>query len=203
MLKLYYAPGACSLSVHIVTREAGVPCELEKVDLAAKRTERGEDYTKINPKGYVPALRLEDGSVLTEAGVCLQYVADLAPQTDLVPIAGTFARYRLMEWLNFISTEIHKTFGPMFDPSISNELRQRQIGLLGKRFGYLSEHLGSREHLMGEKFTAADAYLFTVLNWTHFLKIDISRWPTLQAFLKRVGARPAVQAAMKAEGLSK
>src|SRR6266550_305369 len=148
-MKLYYTPGACSMAVHIALREAGLPFELEKVDLAGKRTEKGEDFLKINPKGYVPALRLEDGSVLTEAGVCVQYVGDLAPQTDLTPIAGTMGRYRLMEWINFISTEIHKTFGPLFDPSVSDEGRKRQIALLTKRFGYLAEQLSGRECLTG------------------------------------------------------
>ena len=201
-MKLYYTPGACSLSVHIVLREAGVPFELEKVDLRTKRTQKGEDYTTINPKGSVPALRLEDGSILTEAAVCLQYVADLAPQTDLAPIAGTFERYRLMEWINFTSSEIHKTFGPLFDPSASDELRQRQIGLLGKRFDYVNKHLGEHPFLVGGRFTVADAYLYTVLNWTHVHKIAIDRWPALQEYMKRVGERPKVREAMKAEGLS-
>lgn len=202
-MKLYYTPGACSMAVHIVLREAGLPFELEKVDLRSRRTQGGEDYAQINPKGYVPALRLDDGSVLTEVGVCVQYVADLAPQTDLAPVAGTMARYRLMEWLNFISTEIHKTFGPLFDPSASAELRQRQIGLLGKRFGYLAERLTQREFLMGDPFTAADAYLFTVLNWTHVVKMDTTAWPALQAYVKRVADRPAVREVMKTEGLIK
>ncbi|MGZ5161934.1 MAG: glutathione transferase GstA [Burkholderiales bacterium] len=202
-MKLYYTPGACSMAVHIVLREAGVPFELEKVDLRSKRTQGGEDYVQINPKGYVPALRLEDGSVLTEVGVCVQYVADLAPQTDLAPVAGTMARYRLMEWINFISTEIHKTFGPLFDPSASGELRERQIGLLGKRFDYIAEHLTQSGFLTGDKFTAADAYLFTVLNWTHVVKVDASAWPRLQAYVKRVAERPAVRETMKTEGLIK
>jgi glutathione S-transferase len=203
LMKLYYTPGACSMAVHIVLREAGVPFELEKVDLRSKRTQGGEDYVQINPKGYVPALRLEDGSVLTEVGVCVQYVADLAPQTDLAPVAGTMARYRLMEWINFISTEIHKTFGPLFDPSASGELRQRQIGLLAKRLDYVAEHLKQSGFLTGDKFTAADAYLFTVLNWTHVVKLDASAWPPLQAYIARIAERRAVRETMKTEGLIK
>jgi glutathione S-transferase len=202
-MKLYYTPGACSMAVHIGLREAGVPFELEKVDLAAKRTDRGEDYLKVSPKGYVPALRLEDGSLLTEAGVCVQYIADLAPQTELAPLPGTMARYRLMQWINFVSTEIHKTFGPLFDHSAPQQMRQRQIDLLGKRFAYLAEHLANARHLMGDKFTAADAYLFTVLNWTHFLKVDTSKWPALQDSLRRVADRPNVHETMKAEGLAR
>jgi glutathione S-transferase len=202
-MKLYYAPGACSLAVHIALRESGRSFDLEKVDLRAKRTERGEDYTRVNPKGYVPALKLDDGSVFTEAGVCLQYVADLAPQTDLAPVAGSTERYRLMEWLNFISTEIHKTFGPFFDPTTSAELRERQTKILEKRFAYLSEHLGQHRRLMGDKLTIADAYLFTVLNWTKVAKIDTSRWPALEGYVKSIGEEPSVRAALKAEGLSK
>ena len=202
-MKLYYSPGACSLSVHIALRESGHPFELEKVDLRSKRTENGQDYNRINPKGYVPALQLEDGTLLTEAGVCAQYVADLAPQTDLAPLAGTMDRYRLMEWMSFISTELHKTFGPLFDPATSTELRQRQMKLLEKRFAYLSEHLAARRRVLGDKFTVADAYLFTVLNWTHVVKIDMAPWPALQNYMKSVGEEPSVRAAMKAEGLSK
>ena len=202
-MKLYYAPGACSMAVHVALREAALPFELDKVDLASKKTAAGEDYVGINPKGYVPALRLDDGSVLTEAGVCLQYVADLAPRTELAPVAGTMARYRLMEWLSFISAEIHKTFGPLFDPTVSQELRNRQIGTLGKRFDFLEQVLAEQSFLAGETHTVADAYLFTVLNWTHFLKVDVSRWLALQRYMTRIAARPAVVQALKAEGLTK
>ena len=151
----------------------------------------------------MPALQLEDGSVLTEAGVCVQYVADLAPQSELAPIAGTFARYRLMEWINFTATEIHKTFGPLFDPSISDELKQRQIGLLSKRFAYLDQHLSQHEFVTGSKFTSADAYLFTTLNWAHVLKMDLSRPPALTNYARRIAERPAVHETMKVEGLIK
>jgi glutathione S-transferase len=202
-MKLYYTPGACSMAVHIALREAGLPFDLEKVDLRSKRTQGGEDYARINPKGYVPALQLEDGSIMTEAGVCVQYVADLAPQSELAPVAGTMARYRLMEWINFTATEIHKTFGPLFDASISEELRQRQIGLLGKRFAHLEERLSEQEFVTGAKFTSADAYLFTVLNWTHVVKMELARWPSLKDYTRRVAERPAVRETMKAEGLAK
>jgi glutathione S-transferase len=202
-MKLYYTPGACSMAVHIALREAGLPFDLEKVDLQSKRTQTGADYAHINPKGYVPALQLEDGSIMTEAGVCVQYVADLAPQSELAPVAGTMARYRLMEWINFTATEIHKTFGPLFDKSVSEELRQRQIGLIGKHFAHLEEHLGEHEFLTGAKFTSADAYLFTVLNWTHVVKMDLSPWPSLKNYTQRIADRPTVRAAMKAEGLAK
>jgi glutathione S-transferase len=200
-MKLYYTPGACSLAVHIALRESGHPFELEKVDLKTKRTERGQDYLRVNPKGYVPTLQLDDGSTLTEANVCVQYVADLAPQSDLAPIAGTTERYRLMEWMAFTSTEIHKNFSPLFDPTASSELQERQKKLLAKRFDYVSEHLSGRSGLMGDKFTAADAYLFTVLRWANVVKVDLSRWPALQDYLKRNAARPSVRDALKAEGL--
>jgi glutathione S-transferase len=202
-MKLYYTPGACSMAVHVTLREAGLPFDLEKVDLRSKRTQNGEDYARINPKGYVPALQLEDGSVLTEVGVCVQYVADLAPHSELAPIAGTMARYRLMEWINFTATEIHKTFGPLFDPSVTEEFRQRQIGLLSKRFAYLEQHLSDHEFVTGAKFTSADAYLFTVLNWTHVVKMELSRWPALKDYAKRVAERPMVRETMKTEGLVK
>jgi glutathione S-transferase len=201
-MKLYYAPGACSLAVHIALRESGRAFDLEKVDLRAKRTESGEDYSRINPKGSVPALKLDDGSVLTEASVCAQYVGDLAPQTDLVPIAGSMERYRLMEWMNFISTEIHKAFGPFFDPGISAELRERQTKLLQKSFAYVSAHLGQHRRLLGDHLTAADAYLFTVMRWTKIAKIDMSAWPALENYMKGIAEEPSVREAMKAEGLS-
>lgn len=201
-MKLYYTPGACSMAVHISLHEAGLQFELEKVDLKTKRTAAGEDFTQINPKGYVPALRLEDGSVLTEVSACLQYVADQAPQTDLIPVSGTMERYRLLEWIGFISTEIHKTFGPLFDPSLPEDARPRQIALLTKRFGYLADQLSGRQHLTGDRFTVADAYLFTVLNWTKVVKIDLGPWPVLVDFVSRVSGRPAVRETMKAEGLT-
>ena len=202
-MKLYYTPGACSLAVHIALRESGHPFDLEKVDLKTKRTASGQDYTRVNPKGYVPTLELDDGSTLTEASVCVQYVADLAPQSDLAPIAGSMERYHLMEWLAFISTELHKNFSPLFDPSASAELQQRQKKLLEKRFGYLNAHLDGRSGLMSDKFTAADAYLFAVLRWTTVVKIDLGPWPALQQYLKRTAEHPSVKEALKAEGLER
>ncbi|MCU0805116.1 MAG: glutathione binding-like protein, partial [Burkholderiales bacterium] len=159
------------------------------------------DFTNINPKGYVPALGLDDGSVLTEAGTVLQYIADRKPEAGLAPAAGTMERYRLMEWINFISSEIHKGFGPLWNPTTPDEVRKGAIAQLGKRFGYVANALGAKPYLMGEQFTIADAYLFTVLNWTSLHKVDLAPWPTLQAYMGRVAARPKVQETLRAEGL--
>jgi len=197
-MKLYYTPGACSLAVHIALREVGAPFELEKVDLESKRTEHGRDYREINPKGSVPALELDNGEVLTEAAVCLQYVADLAPDKALAPAFGTMARYRLMEWLNFIAAELHKSFSPLFHDA-SGERRDEVVATLKPRFDYVARQLGATDFLLGKTFTVADAYLYAVLNWTHFLKVDISAWPALGAFLSRVARRPSALAAKKAE----
>lgn len=202
-MKLYYTPGACSLAPHIVLRETGSKFETEKVDLAGKRTSTGADYTRINPKGYVPALELDNGQVLTEVGTVIQYIADQKKELDLVPEYRTLERYRLMEWINFISSEIHKTFGPLFKPDTPEATQQNQRTLLAKRFDYLAEQLKGKQFLMGEHFTVADAYLFTVLNWTGMLKVDLAPWPILQTYMARVAIRPAVNDALKAEGLVK
>ena len=202
-MKLYYAPAACSLAPHIALREAGLEFELEKVDLRTHKTADGADYYGINPKGYVPALRLEDGALLTEAGVVLQYIADRKPDTHLAAPAGTMGRYRQMEWLNFISTEIHKVLGQLFKPNASAELRQEVVERLKGRFDYVAKALEHKEYLFGHVFCVADAYLFTVLSWTGFLKVDLSPWPALQQYLARVAARPAVRQALVAEGLQK
>ena len=199
-MKLYYTPGACSLAVHITLREVGIPFQLEKVDLEAKRTEHGRDYREVNPKGSVPALQLESGEVLTEAAVCLQYVADLAPDRHLAPAFGTMARYRLMEWLNFIAAELHKTFAPLFHDS-RPERREEAVAMLKPRLEYVARQLGSTDFLLGPEFTVADAYLYAVLNWTRFLKVDIKPWPALGDFLARVARRSSVQTAKKAEHL--
>lgn len=199
-MKLYYTPGACSLAVHIALREVGIPFDLEKVDLDTKRTGHGRDYLEVNPKGSVPALELDNGEVLTEAGVCLQYVADLAPDKALAPAFGTMARYRLMEWLNFIAAELHKPFSPLFHDTRSDR-REEVVAMLKPRFDYVARRLGSTDFLMGTAFTVADAYLYTVLNWTRFLKVDIKAWPALGDFLARIARRPSVQAAKKAEHL--
>jgi glutathione S-transferase len=201
-MKLYYAPGACSLSPHIILREAGYQFELEKVDLGAKTTAAGEDFTKVNPKGYVPVLQLDDGQLLTENIAIDEYLADHKQESGLAPKAGTFERYRLVEWLAFISTEIHKQFGPLFKPDTPDATRQTHKDLLAKRFDYVAAQLTGKQFLLGE-FTVADAYLFTVLRWTGKVKIDTSRWPVLETYMARVEARPQVQAALKAEGLIK
>jgi glutathione S-transferase len=201
-MKLYYAPGACSMAPHIVLREAGLKFDLDKVDLAAKKTESGEDYLAVNPKGYVPALKLDDGTVLTEASVICQYIADLRPRRGLAPKPKTPERYKLMEWLNFTSSEIHKGLSDFFNPKMTPEWREAKLDRLGKRFDYLDRALGANPHVMGE-FSIADAYLFTVLNWTGRLEVDISKWPNIQAFKARIAERPAVKKAMKAEGLGK
>jgi glutathione S-transferase len=201
-MKLYYSPGACSLSTHIILREAGYPFELEKVDLASKKTASGGNYTEVNPKGYVPALQLDDGQVLTENIAIDEYLADQRQESGLAPKTGTFERYRLVEWLAFISTEIHKQFGPLFKPGTPDATKQAQKDQLAKRFDYLAAELTNKQYLMGD-FTVADAYLFTVLNWAPKMQIDMSRWPALEMYQKRVAARPQVQAALKAEGLAK
>ncbi|MHB8257983.1 MAG: glutathione transferase GstA [Acidiferrobacterales bacterium] len=202
-MKLYFTPGACSMAPHIALREAGLAYELQKVDLSKHQTDTGEDYYKINPKGYVPALRLDNGELLTEVAAILQYVADQKPASGLSPTAGTMEHYRLIEWLNFIASEIHKQFGPMFNPKITPEWRQNQLNALSRRFDYLSERLAGNQYLFGGKFTIADAYLFTVLNWTGFLDIDLGKWPKLKDYMARIAARPAVKEAMREEGLVK
>lgn len=202
-MKLYYSPGACSMATHIVLREAGLKFDLEKVDLGAKRTAGGDDYTRINAKGYVPAIKLDDGQVLTEGVAIMQYLADQKPESGLAPKAGTMERYRLMEWLNFISTEIHKSFSPLWNPKTPEETKQNQRNLLARRFDYLAQQLKGKQYLMGDKFTVADAYLFTVLNWTGKLNVDLGKWPVIKEFMARVAARPRVVETMKAEGLIK
>jgi len=202
-MKLYFVPGTCSLAPHIVLREAGFSFELDRMDPATRRTASGEDYLQVNPKGYVPALRLDNGQVLTEVGVILQYLADQKPETGLAPAAGTLERYRLMEWLSFVSTEIHKTFSPLFNPKITPEMRDDRLNLLGRRLDVLAAGLGTKPFLMGKKFCIADAYLFAVLRWSHRLQVDLGKWPNLRDYLTRVSSLPSVQAAMKAEGLTK
>lgn len=202
-MKLYYSPGACSLSPHIALREAGLTFSIEKVNLKTHRTESDTDFLRINPKGYVPALQFDDGSVLTEGPAIVQWIADEAPATHLAPAAGTMERYRLIEWLNFISTEVHKSMGALFTPDLPESVRGATIEKIGKRLDYIEQQLGSKPHLMGEHFTIADAYLFTVMGWPRWLKVDVSQWTVLAAYVARIAARPAVQAALKAEGLLK
>ena len=200
-MKLYYSPGACSLSPRIVAAEAGITLDFEKVDLAGKKTEKGRDFAAINPKGYVPALELDDGQVLTEGPAIVQYLGDLKPDSTIVPKNLTLARYRMQEWLAYINSEIHKSYGPLFRPNVSAELRKEKEEDLRKRYALADKALARGPFLLGEQFTAADAYLFVVTNWAGFLKIDLQA-PNVQAFHGRVAVRPAVQAALKAEGLA-
>ena len=200
-MKLFYAPSACSMAPHIVSREAGIDLDLVKVDIPGKKTAAGADYWKVNFKGYVPSLELDNGEVLTEAGVICQYLADRKPESGLAPKAGTMERYRLMEWLNFVAAEMHKQFGALFNPKYTPEMRDVQLAVIGRRLKPLEEKLAGRQYLMGDKFSAADAYAFTVLNWHKALKIDLSPWPNIKAYYERVASRPKVQETMKAEGL--
>lgn len=202
-MKLYFFPGACSLSPHIVLQEAGLEYSLEKVDLHTKKTADGQDFRTINPKGYVPTLQLKDGSYLTEGMVIVQYLADLVPDKKLAPKAGTMERYHLMETLAFIGTELHKNFSPLFNPASSDAAKEAAIIALKPRFALIAKQLGSADYLGGSQFTVADAYLFVMLVWAANLKIALTDWPNLQAFQTRVAARPAVRAAMLAEGLIK
>jgi glutathione S-transferase len=202
-MKLYYYPGACSLAPHIVAREAGIPLSLERVDLANRTTETGANFATVNPKGYVPALGLQDGSVLTEASAIVQYLADQQPGSALAPAHGTMERYRLLEWLGFISTEIHKGFGPLWNPATPEAVKAATKERLAVRFAYLDEALAKQPYVLGETFTIADAYLFTVVNWTNFHAVDISPFPNLKAFQARIASRPSVQQALEAEGLAK
>jgi glutathione S-transferase len=196
-MKLYYSPGACSLHPHITINELGLPVELVRVDLRAHKTETGADYYAINPKGYVPTLELDDGTLLTEGAVIDQYIADRKPEAKMIPPAGTMERYRVQEWLNFVASEIHKTFSPMFGGS--DEVKQQGRAKLARRFDVTARALEEHPYLVGDTFTVADAYLFNMLTWTSFTGIDLARWPALQAFFARVQQRPAVQAALAAQ----
>lgn len=202
-MKLYYVPGVCSLAAHIALREAGVDFTLDMLDRDTRRTASGENYLEVNPKNSVPALRLDDGEVLTEGAVILQYIADRKPNSGLAPAAGSMQRYRLAEWLNYVATEVHKQFSPLFNPKLPPEWRENQLNVLAKRFDFLTQRLTNRPYLMGERFTVADAYLYVVLRWSTRFKIDLGAWPALTEYLERITARPAVQAALKAEGLAK
>jgi len=202
-MKLYFTPGACSLSPHIVLLEAGMEFTLERVDLRTRQTETGSDFLAINPKGYVPALELKDGTVLTEGPAIVQFIADMAPDRQLAPANGTLERYHLMSWLSFISTEVHKTFSPLFRPTSTEDMKAAARATLSTRLAWVAGQLADRDYLMGARFTVADAYLFTVLSWAAYVQFDLSAWPVLAAYLQRVGARPAVQQALREEGLVK
>jgi glutathione S-transferase len=200
-MKLYFAPGACSLSPHIVLRETGSTFDLEQVDNKEKKTKSGQDYWTINPKGQVPVLELDNGERLTEGPVIVQYIADQKPGSGLAPAAGTLERYRVLEWLNFITSELHKSYGPIFRPTTPDAFKAISKENLGKRFDWINAQLAGRQYLMGDKFTIADAYLFTVLRWAPRIEIDLAKWPNIKAYVDRVAARPKVQEALKAEGL--
>jgi glutathione S-transferase len=201
-MKLYYAPGACSLSPHIVAREAGIALELERVDLGTNphHTETGADFTEINRKGYVPALRLDDGQLLTEGAAIVQYLADLAPASGLAPAAGTLERYRLQEWLTFVGTELHKMFSPwLFHPEYGEQAAEVARTKIAQRFAFLDAHLAEHPYLLGPSFTAADAYAFTIVAWARLMRIDLAPFAHLKRYMDRIAARPKVQEALQME----
>ena len=202
-MKLYYLPGACSLASNIALREAGLPFELVKLNRHTRKAADGLDYQEVNPKDYVPALALDNGEVLTENVAVLQYIADRNPAARLAPAAGTMERYRLMEWLSFINSEVHKSFTPLFRADAPEDTKQYARNNLATRLGYLERLWGARNFLMGGQYTVADPYLYTVLSWGTHVKVDLGQWPALVRFVERVGARPATIAARKAEGLEK
>jgi len=203
VMKLYYSPGACSLSPHIVAREAGIDLELEKTDTRAKKYAGDRDFYAVNPKGYVPVLELDDGQRLTEGPAIVQYLADQRPASKLAPPAGTLDRYRLQETLGYINSEIHKSYTPLFYPQTPAETKEDRKQYLHKRYAFLEKALAGKQYLFGDHFSVADAYLFTVTNWASHVNLDLSEFPNLRAFQKRVAERPAVRAAMEAEGLLK
>ena len=203
-MKLYYSPGACSLSPHIALAEAGLTADYVKVDLRGKKTEAGDDYLKVNPKGQVPVLGLDGGETLTEGPAIVQYIADKAPDKKLAPANGTIERYRLQEWLNLITSELHKSFSPLFNPAMSDDTKNSYRDKISKTFAYVDGKLAGKDYLMGSQFTVADGYLFTILRWALAMKFDVAKeWPNLHAYMDRVGARPKVKEAMLAEGLIK
>jgi len=201
-MKLYYAPGACSLAPHIVLEEGGFTYESEAIDLRGNRTtSSGKDFSEINPKGYVPTLVLDDGQVLTEGPAINQYLADRVPEKKLAPPNGSIERYRLQEWLTFLGTELHKSFSPLFNPAASDDWKKASMETLDRRLTYIAQQLGSKQFLVGDNFTIVDAYLFTILGWGQYVGLDIGKWPALKEYHGRIFMRPAVQAALKAEGL--
>lgn len=202
-MKLFYASGTCSLSPHIVAHEAGIEHELQRVDLKSKTLSTGGEYLTINPKGYVPALQLDNGELLTEGVVIVQYLADLKPESHLAPPPESFARYRLQEMLTYISSELHKSYSPLFHPAATAETRAEHEAYLKRRYKLIEKQLEGRQYLFGDTFCVADAYLFTVTNWARVVKLDLSAFPNVQAFQTRTAARAAVKAAMRAEWLIK
>ena len=202
-MKLYYSPGACSLSPHIALLEAGLPYDLVKVDLKAKKLENGDDFLAINPKGQVPVLALDSGEVVTEGPVIVQMIADKASAKNLAPARDSADRYKLQEWLTYINSEVHKSFGPMFSPVLADDAKAFFKDRVMGKFKYIDGALAGNDYLMGKQFTVADGYLFTMLSWAERMKFDLSALPNLLAYKARVGARPAVQAALTKEGLMK
>jgi glutathione S-transferase len=202
-MKLYYSPGVCSLSPHIALREAGIAFQAVAVNIRSHELAEGGDYYAINPKGYVPLLELDTGERLTEGPAILQYIADLAPNKNLAPANGTLPRYRLQEWLTFIGTEIHKSFSPLFKPTTPDAYKDTVRQNLVNRYGYVDSQLADRDYLLGEHFSVADCYLFTVSRWAPAMKVDLAPFANVSAYLQRVASRPAVQEALKAEGLTK
>jgi len=200
-MKLYYKAGACSLSPHIILRETGVDFSLVKVDLASKKTEAGDDYLEVNAKGQVPALVLDDGSLLTEGVAIVQFLADKVPDRQLLAPAGSMTRYHTLEWLNYIATELHKGFSPLFNPATPDEFRALTRKALEKKLQYVNEELNDKQWLMGLRFSVADAYLFTVLRWAYAVKLEMNGLSNIEAFMERMKARPAVEAALAAEGI--
>ncbi len=200
-MKLYFSPGACSLSPHIVLRETGARFELEKVNLQEKKAGSGQDYNAVNPKGQVPCLELDSGETLTEGPVIVQYLADQNASAGLAGAAGTMERYRVQEWLNHTTSELHKNYSPLFRPNTPDAYKDIARENLSKRYDWINKHLTGKQYLLGDKFTVADAYLFTVTRWAPRVGIDLAKWPNVTAYLDRVGARPKVQEALKAEGL--
>ena len=199
-MKLYFAPGTCSFSPHIALREAGITAELVQVDIKKRRlVADGSDFSAVNPKGYVPVLELDNGVRLTEGPAIVQYIADLKPESGLAPKAGTLERFQLQEWLGFINSEVHKGFSPLFNPETPDGYKSIALKNLANRFGFLANHLASHPYLMGEQFTVADGYLYTVLGWCQWVGIDVKEWPALVAFSERVAGRPSVKAALAAE----
>lgn len=202
-MKLYYAPGVCSLSPHIVLKESGLPFEAIKTDIRNKTTDGGGDYRKTNPLGYVPALELDDGTILTEGPAIVQYIADKVPAKNLAPANGTLDRYKLQSWLNFVSTEVHKGYSPLFNPAVPDDVKTVFRERLMTRLAHLDKHLATNDYVMGKDFSVVDAYVFTTLGWAPRVNVDLSGFPNLAKFRERMIARPSVQAAMKAEGLIK
>lgn len=202
-MKLYFSPGACSLSPHIALREAGLPFELEQVNNQEKKTKSGQDYWTINGKGYVPTLELDNGQRITEGPVIVQYIADQKPGSGLAPANGTLERVRVQEWLNFVTSELHKSFSPLFRPTTPDAYKDITRQNLSKRLDWVEKQLEGKPYLTGDKFTVADGYLFVVLRWAPRVSVDLAKWPNLKAFVDRVAARPKVHEALVAEGLAK